>query len=200
MFRKVLLASTVVLGFPAICYAQNEGISAQEMEKIYEKASEDFQGNKVHNPVDVLDAPSTVGEKNIVDVDLGQDESSEFARSDVEIIPDTATFATISEPEGGYIPLGNITMTVNIENESVRQVVDTVVRMASEKAGPWQVKWRLRRQNDFLLSEKVNITAETTFEQFLEYLVDRINNLTGIQLFVTRFDGSRILIISDTYY
>lgn len=104
--------------------------------------------------------------------------------------------------EGGNVlssvKLQDLRVAVDVENQTIREVMNTIMTDAAEKTGPWEIKWRLATANNAILDEKVNITAETTFGEFMDYLVDRINNMTGIKLFVSVFDASRIIIISDT--
>ena len=89
---------------------------------------------------------------------------------------------------------------LNLENKTLEQVVGHIVEEARDEAGEWEVKWRVSAENNYILNERVNLIAETSLSEFMSYLVDRVNNMTGIQLFVTVFDKSRIIVISDTYY
>jgi len=100
----------------------------------------------------------------------------------------------------GYKPLAELRVAVDVENETLGDIITGIIQHAETKTGPWRVKWRLQDINEHILREKVNLTAESTFNQFMEYVVERVNNMTGVKLFVTVFDKSRIIIISDTYY
>lgn len=125
-----------------------------------------------------------------------------------EVVTDEDGVATIkilkSAPYKGrgsaHVALEDLQMTLDMENVTLKRVLTSIVERAEEETGPWEVRWRLKPSNNYLMREKVNLTAEATFGQFLEYLVDRVNNMTGIRLFVSVFNGSRIIIISDTYY
>ena len=75
-----------------------------------------------------------------------------------------------------------------------------VVRQVVPYTGKWEVRWRLSPDNHFIVNERVNLTAETTFGEFVEFLTDRVNNMTGVQMFVKVFNSSRLIVISDTYY
>lgn len=99
-----------------------------------------------------------------------------------------------------YAPIEDIVVAVDLENKTLEQVVSHILKEAEGQAGKWAVKWRVSPENNYILSERVNLIAETNLSEFMSYLVDRVNNMTGIQLFVTVFDQSRIIVISDTYY
>ena len=119
---------------------------------------------------------------------------------DVNLIPAQAEhFHTTEEEDHTYLPLAEVRLNVSMENTTVREVVAQVLRMAEPRTGPWQVKWLLKDDDRYLLNERINLTAETDFGSFMAHLVDKINNLTGIQLTVKVFDVSRVLVISDSY-
>tara|TARA_R110000868_G_scaffold218576_2_gene469293 strand:+ start:217233 stop:217814 length:582 start_codon:yes stop_codon:yes gene_type:complete len=99
-----------------------------------------------------------------------------------------------------YEPIENIVVSVNIENKTLQEVVTQIIDQAREEAGEWTVKWRVSPESTYILNERVNLTAETNLSNFMSFLVDRVNNMTGVKLFVTVFDKSRIILISDTYY
>jgi len=62
------------------------------------------------------------------------------------------------------------------------------------------VKFRLTPDNQHLLGEHMSLTAETTLGQFLNLLTERVNNMTGVQLFVNVFDSNRMILISDSVF
>jgi hypothetical protein len=83
---------------------------------------------------------------------------------------------------------------------TLREVMTNIVTQAATYTGPWTVKWRLKPENMDLLDERVNLTAEDNFGEFCNLLVERIKNMTGTQLYVTAFSGTRVLLVTDTYY
>ena len=118
----------------------------------------------------------------------------------------TQNMQTVSVPDnnvrltGAPVRLEQSAILLDVENQTLQETFDSVMTQVSTGSGNWQTKWRLGKENSYLLNERINLTAETNFQNFVEYLVDRVNNMTGIQLFVTVFDSSRIIVISDTYY
>lgn len=118
---------------------------------------------------------------------------------DVMLVPDTVKAFHERELES-YKDLGDIRVAVNIENATLKQIMEDIVAQAENKTGPWDIAWRLKSENRYLLEDKVNITAESNFDDFVAYMVDRVNNMSGVQLFVKVFNMSRVIVISDTYY
>ncbi len=96
-------------------------------------------------------------------------------------------------------PIGKVRLNVNLENMPLERVMENVIQTVSSKSGQWNIRWRLKNENERLRTERVNINAETDFETFMAYLMERINNTTGVQLYVKVFEGSRLIIIADNY-
>jgi hypothetical protein len=115
-----------------------------------------------------------------------------------EHITPTTVFVPGGEPK--QVQLEDIKLVVDVENATLRQVVQDVVGQAAQHTGPWRVKWRLKPENMTLLDEQVNLTAEAPFGAFFAMLAERVKNLTGTQLFVTVFGSSRVILVTDTFY
>lgn len=98
------------------------------------------------------------------------------------------------------IALEDIQLVMDLDNVTLREVMVKIVGEAARYTGPWTVKWRLKPENADLLDERVNLTAEAKFGDFCDLLTERVKNMTGTQLFVTAFGGSRVLLVTDTYY
>ncbi len=115
-----------------------------------------------------------------------------------DAVTPTTVFVPGGEPK--QIHLEDIKLVVDVENATLRQVVQDVVGQAAQHTGPWRVKWRLKPENMTLLDEQVNLTAEAPFGAFFALLAERVKNLTGTQLFVTVFGASRVILVTDTFY
>lgn len=98
------------------------------------------------------------------------------------------------------ISLNNVRLVLDVEDTTLADVMTKIVEQASAYTGRWTVKWRLKPENQDLLTERVNITAEAPFGEFVALLTERIRNLTGTQIYVTVFQGSRMILVSDTFY
>lgn len=98
------------------------------------------------------------------------------------------------------VSLEKIQVVLDVNDTTLRDVMAKIVEQAATYTGPWTVKWRLSPENAALMDERVNLTAEADFGAFCDLLVERVKNMTGTQLFVTAFAGTRVLLVTDTYY
>jgi hypothetical protein len=96
--------------------------------------------------------------------------------------------------------LERLKLVVSLENVRLEDALAKVFEKVAEKTGPWDVKWRLKKENQSIMDQHVNLVAESDFGNFVAYLTERVKNMTGVQLFVTVFDGARVVVVSDTYY
>ena len=105
--------------------------------------------------------------------------------------------------DSGALPqvdLARLRVSVNYEDVTLAEAVRMIVDDAEDQVGPWDVKFRLTPDNQHLLGEHMSLTAETTLGQFLNLLTERVNNMTGVQLFVNVFDSNRMILISDSVF
>ena len=124
--------------------------------------------------------------------------------------PDVKPGDVVQKPEGAQdlvaggkpqnIALENIRIVLDVDNISLREMMTKIVTQAAAYTGPWTVKWRMRPENMDLLDDRVNLTAEANFGEFCNLLTERVKNMSGVQLFITAFPSSRVLMIADTYY
>lgn len=122
---------------------------------------------------------------------------------DVAAVAPSGTVVLEDNVAGGLprnIALEDIRIVMDVDNVSLREVMQKIVQQAAAYSGPWTVKWRLKPENMNLLEERVNLTAEADFGEFTSLLAERVKNMTGTQLYVTAFGGSRVLLVADTYY
>lgn len=117
---------------------------------------------------------------------------------------DDAADGSVSDAVAGGQPenvaLEDIRVVMDLENVTLREVMVAIAKQAAVYTGPWTVKWRLKPENTSLMDLRVNLTVEAPFGQFCALLTERVKNMTGTQLFVTAFESSRILLVTDTYY
>lgn len=98
------------------------------------------------------------------------------------------------------VALDEIRLVVDVEDTTLRDVINRVVEQAAQATGEWTVKWRLRPENAEIPNERVNLTAEAKFGEFTNLLAERVRNMTGVQLFMTTYAEARVILITDTYY
>jgi hypothetical protein len=118
--------------------------------------------------------------------------------ADTFIDPTQQLVPGADKPEN--LTIGEVPIQVDLENKSFKEVVTAIVQQAADHTGTWTVKWRLKPENIGLLDERVNLTAEAKFEDFINILTERIRNMNGIQLYFKTFEQARVVMITDTYY
>lgn len=97
------------------------------------------------------------------------------------------------------LPLEKVSLRLLYEDKTLTDIMLDVERLVRAQAGPWRFAWRLKDENKPLLSQRVSLNAESTFDVFLSNFIDKINNLTGTRLFVKVFNASQVIVISDSF-
>lgn len=199
--RLATLGLVAVLGAASFgAQAQDEFLTEQELQRAFERAVESFG----RTPSAVPDAQPTLPEDTTAET-TDNDEPAAVTTSpagdaDVKIgIKNRRPFGKRDGVPLEYVALNELRVSIDVENVPLENVVKMIVEQAEASTGPWGVKWRLADDNRKLMNERVNLTAETNFEEFMTYMVDRINNMTGVRLFVRVFDDARLILITDTY-
>lgn len=136
-------------------------------------------------------AGAGVSGSEVVSGTVGEYEVAVFSDPDKQFMPG-------GEPRN--VPLDDIRLVMDVEDMSLREVVNQVVSQAADYTGSWTVKWRLKPENIKLPEERVNLTAEAKFGDFVSLLAERVRNLTGTQLYITAFAEARVILVTDTYY
>lgn len=147
--------------------------SAEEAEKAYQAARQSFMA--------VASGSPDTKPNDIVQQPLGVED-------------------TIAGGKPQNVSMEQIRIVMDVDDVTLREVMQKIVTQAATYTGPWTVKWRLRPENVGLLDERVNLTAEAEFGEFCNLLTEKVKNMTGTQLFVTAFAASRVLMVADTYY
>jgi len=191
--------------------SDHHNVTELEAQQAYDKAAKEFQKtvdeaqNKTRFTTTKADVEASTASVNDKNTSATHDKTSlndgkESKAVDVSMMSFEASQMQNDMPLDGLEPISDIRLAVDLERKTLKEIVNAIVEQARPMAGHWDVKWRIAEENEYILNERVNLTAETTFEQFMDYLTDRVNNMTGIELFVSVFETSRIIIISDTYY
>lgn len=118
-------------------------------------------------------------------------------RTEAEPAPRQTTTARQSGADS--VPLGKVNLRIAYQNMTIENIMQKVAEEIKRQSGDWEVQWRLQEENRDLIEQRVNINAESSFNEFLSHLTAKINNLTGVRLFVKVFEVSRIIIIADTF-
>lgn len=124
--------------------------------------------------------------------------SADVAMTDT--VSETVVEDRVAGGEPRNVALEKIQVVLDVSDVTLRDVMTKIVEQAAAYTGPWTVKWRLSPENSGVMTERVNLTAEADFGSFCDLLTERVKNMTGTQLFVTAFAGTRVLLVTDTYY
>ena len=96
-----------------------------------------------------------------------------------------------------WMDLRQYRVAVHTDNLTLPEMLDSILKQAKPYTGPWQVRWKLMSDNQDLLKETFSLDAETTFEEFINYLAQYIMNDRGVKLGFALFDRERLIVISD---
>lgn len=179
-----------------------EYLSEDDLQRAYERALNNF--GQQTTPVQPADTPAEVNNQTPNATpgqvpQVGQNTDTPGVVVPTEYPQNTPIPVATSNAGTSTVPIGKVRVNVALENMPLERVLESVVQAVSARTGEWNVRWRLKDENARIRTERVNINAETDFETFMAYLMERINNTTGVQLFVKVFEGSRLIIIADNF-
>lgn len=97
-----------------------------------------------------------------------------------------------------FILLEQREVLIDVENATLKQIVQEALNQVSH-GETWTIRWRLKDENKYLLTERINLTAEVSFDQFVGNMLNTITNITGIRLSTKVFNKNRIIIITDSF-
>lgn len=101
-------------------------------------------------------------------------------------------------PPSQWVNLEDAKITLHVEDEKFEDLILRSVNNAAIHAGPWQLKWKLKKENELLLYTKFSLDAETTFGEFINNVRQYIINYNGVRLNFRLFKEKRVLIVSDS--
>lgn len=95
------------------------------------------------------------------------------------------------------MPLMSVPVIVRANNQTLPDLVESILAQTKPQAGEWHAEFQLTTQNSYILSEKWSLTAETPLEKVLESLTSQIKAAHGVTLTFTQFPQSRLVIVTD---
>ena len=96
-----------------------------------------------------------------------------------------------------WVNIRDYHVVVHENNETLDKIFKNIITRAEPFVGPWEVKWKLKAKNKDILDERFSLDAETTFEEFANYLAQYMFNTRNVPLTFNMFDAERVLVISD---
>ena len=165
-----------------------DAISQSEMEALFNEARQNLQNAE---PTNLSSESTQASPENIPSINTS------------DAVPDVGNQVQITTSaqtqSGGRVALPDVKLRLAYQNMTIEEIMQEVVKEVNRQSGSWKLQWRLTEQNRKLIEQKVNINAESKFDEFLAHLIAKVNNLTGVRLFVKVFEVSRIIIIADTF-
>lgn len=208
IFKNIIAIFAIVISFSSL--AKAESISQQELQQRFNKAfsifhgkSSDFsqlsQNTKEEKSKETKEQPVSINssENNIVK------QTSEVKVEKRPLrAPQQLTLPSIPRSQFGesiiLTELGERPISVDIQNDTLKSILQAALDQAAQKEN-WKIRWRLKDEHKYLLTERINITAEVDFDSFVGNMINSIANITGIKLSTKVFYKNRIIIITDTF-
>lgn len=88
-------------------------------------------------------------------------------------------------------------VVMHADDLTLQQMMEQVINQAAPFTGRWTVKWKVSGENTDILAERFSLDAETTFDNFVNYLSQYMVNERGVKMSFSLFDTERIIVISD---
>lgn len=110
-------------------------------------------------------------------------------------------YATTKEgmlPPSQWVALEDSPIALHVENEKFEDLILRALNNAAINSGPWNLKWKLKRENENLLYTKFSLDAEVKFGEFLNNVKSYVINYNGVRLYFRVFKEKRVLIVSDS--
>lgn len=102
-----------------------------------------------------------------------------------------------TEDDFAIPPIGTVPVVLHVKDMPLQQVFETVFKNIAPVMGEWRVNWEISGTNKGILEEEWTVTAETTFEDFLDYVKTQVKKIHGVELKYNRFDQNRLFVVAD---
>lgn len=96
-----------------------------------------------------------------------------------------------------WVNIRDYHVVIHEDNQTLEHIVRQLLARAEPFVGPWEIKWKLSHEHKEIKQERFSLDAETTFEDFANYLAGYMFNTRGVPLNFEMFDAERVLVISD---
>lgn len=96
-----------------------------------------------------------------------------------------------------WVDIKDVRVVMHADNRSIDELMNDVLTQVKPYAGPWQLQWRLKKDNLDILDEPFSLNTETTFGELVNYIADFMVNYRGVRLKFEMFNAERILVITD---
>jgi hypothetical protein len=96
-----------------------------------------------------------------------------------------------------WVDIKDVRVVLHADDRTMEELFNDLLVQVRPYTGPWQVQWRLKKDNLDILDEPFSLNTETTFGELVNYMADFMVNYRGIRLKFEMFNAERILVITD---
>lgn len=89
------------------------------------------------------------------------------------------------------------TVVAHVENTKLHDILENLLKDIAPKVGEWKISWQLSDSFAFVPDEKWTVAVESSFGEFLDFVVNRVQQTHGAHLRVDLFDQNRLIVIRD---
>jgi len=194
-------------------FAVAQSISDQELQERFNKAFSVFNEQTAEPEKDLSQMAEQPAEHKASEQSISLEDESEM-----NIVKKTYNEAITSEQKGpvtqsltlpkarinnqlnanNFILLKERPVLIDMQNATLKQIVQEALNQVTH-GERWTIRWRLKDENKYLLAERINLTAEVSFDSFVGNMLETITNTSGIRLSTKVFNQNRIIIITDSF-
>lgn len=88
-------------------------------------------------------------------------------------------------------------ITLHEENTPLGDIFTHILKDVEPYLGEWQISWQLSPQNLNLKNEKWTVAAETSFNDFVSYVVQKVQQAHGVRLKFQVFGDNHLIVVSE---
>ncbi|HAG53354.1 MAG TPA: hypothetical protein DCL21_06180 [Alphaproteobacteria bacterium] len=208
---KILSYITAILLTANLAVAQS--ISDQELQDRFNKAFSVFNQQSAEAEQDLSKMSEEKTNPKVIEKPISLEDESQtniVKKSNSEVItseqkgPVTQTLAIPKVRINNQLNASNFILLkerpvlVDMQNANLKQIVQEALNQVTH-GERWTIRWRLKDENKYLLKERINLTAEVSFDSFIGNMLETITNTSGIRLTTKVFNQNRIIIITDSF-
>lgn len=88
-------------------------------------------------------------------------------------------------------------LTLHERDRPLKDIIGAILTDLEPQVGQWQLQWELDDENLRIPDERWTVAAESTFNEFLRYVVEKVYDLHGVKLSFKVFDRTRLIVVTD---
>jgi hypothetical protein len=201
MILKFLRYFTLILAIANTANAQT--ITNEELQSRFNKAFSVFNKNaETSNEKTNSNSQQSISLEQDSDKNIVKQTTNEVTSQTLPVEVKKLTLPSMPNDTNvnakNFIMLEEREVLIDMQNTTLNEIVQEALNQVS--AGEkWTIRWRLKDENKYLLRERINLTAEVSFDSFMGNMLETITNITGIRLSTKVFNKNRIIIITDSF-